>query len=314
MKRFLACALLLGLVACGGSSSNPTPSPDPDPTKTVNDLVLTSTQLSVPLSTFDIGNYPVLSVLVGNNIYFGNWSNTAKPQFFTRYNLASNTFSTALAVSSNVCGCGYSSKPVSDGVNVFYIANDATKYTASSNVWTKLNYPDTARDNAGEAGTVYYNGNIYFVGGRTPSSVFKYYSIVQDNWFTAPNYLYATTSSEMVTYKDKIFVLGGQGATSKMAYFSTTGNTWTAVKDIPVAVSGSYANTRSAVLGDYLYLLQGSSIYIYDPAKNVWATNPVVLSDIPESANLFSDGQNLYMSGKTASNVPTVYKIVVSLK
>ncbi|RRB07835.1 hypothetical protein [Larkinella rosea] len=284
------------------------------PEKTANDVVLTAKQLSMPLSTFDIGAYPVQSVLVGNSIYFGNYSNTAKTQFFVRYDLGSNTFSSSLAKSANVCGCGYSSKLVSDGTNIFFIANDATKYTVSSNTWQTLTYPTTAKDNNGEAGVTYYNGNIYFVGGRTPSTLFKYYSVSQDKWFTVPNYLFATTSSELVVYKDKIYALGGQGAKQKMAYFSTTGNTWTALKDLPFEVASSYQNVYSAVLGDYLFVLQNQSVYVYDLLKDTWATEPIKLENVPGYGNLFSNGQKLYISGKNSSNTPAITELTMSMK
>lgn len=305
---------LLFLIFAAGCKKNDDTSAVP--AKTVNDIVLTPRQLSVPLSTYDAGPYPIQSVLVGNGIYFGNWSNTAKAQFFVRYDLSSNSFSSALAKSSNVCGCGYSSHLVSDGTNIFYIANDATKYTASTNAWTNLTYPATAKDNAGEAGVVYYNGNIYFVGGRTPSTLFKYYSISQDKWFTAPNYLYSTTSSEMAVYKDRIYVLGGQGAKQKMAYFSSTSNTWTSLKDVPVEVSSNYGNVFSAVLGDYLYLLQNQSVYVYDFSADSWATSPIKLDAavVPSSANLFSNGLKLYLTGKNVSNIPVVTELAVSTK
>lgn len=309
MKPFLACLFIVFVAGCKKSDDSTT-----SPRKTVNDIVLTPNQLSVPISTYDAGAYPIQSVLVGNGIYFGNWSNTAKAQFFVRYDLTANSFSSALAKSANVCGCGYSSHLVSDGTNIFYIANDATKYTASANSWTTLTYPATARDNAGEAGVVYYNGNLYFVGGRTPSTLFKYYSISQDKWFTSPNYLYSTTSSEMAVYKDRIYVLGGQGARQKMAYFSSSSNTWTAVNDVPVEVSSTYGNVFSAVLGDNLYLLQGQSVYAYDLINDTWATNPITLSGLPSYGNLFSNGQKLYVSGKNTSNIPVVTELVVSTK
>ncbi|GHF54422.1 hypothetical protein HNQ07_003599 [Deinococcus metalli] len=310
MKNLLTGALLLGLTACGSSS----PTPTPTPTKTVNDIVLTPTQLSLPLTTFDAGTYPLMSVLVGASIYFGNGSNSGTTQFLTRYDLSSNTFSSPLAVSTNVCFCGYSSKLVSDGVNIFYIANDATKYTASSNTWTTINYPTTARDNAGEAGVTYYNGNIYYLGGRTPSNLFKYYSIAQNSWFTAPNYLYATNRSQMAVYKDRIYVLGGTNAAKKMASFSTSTNTWTPLADTPFTVNASYDSIYTAVLGDDLYILQGETVYIYDLVKDVWATAPAKLSNLPSAANLFSDGQNLYIAGQNASRIPAVVKVVVSVK
>ena len=202
MRTFLFCLGLVALVSCKKSNDVTAV-----PGNAVDNITLEVKSLNVPISSFDIGNYGVQSVMVGNNIYFANYSNTAKTQFFVRYSVTSNTFSSALAKSSNVCGCGYMSRLVTDGTNVYYIANDATKYVASSNTWQSLTYPTTAKDNAGEAGAAYYNGNIYFVGGRTPTTLFKYYSISQDKWFTVPNFLYPTSRSELVIYKDKIFVL-----------------------------------------------------------------------------------------------------------
>ena len=312
MKKLVSmtvCALLpaLLLAACGGGNTTP----PPPAAKTVDDITITAKQLSVPVTTYDIGNYSFQSVLVGNSIYFANYSNTAKSQFFARYDLTSNTFSSPLAVSTNVCACGYESKLVSDGTNVFYIANDATKYTASSNAWTATSYPATAKDNAGEAGVAYANGNIYFVGGRTPSTLFKYYNIASNSWYTGPNYLYATNRSEVAVYKDKIYVLGGAGAEKKMASFSTTANTWTPLTDLPFTAQTSYENVFSAVLGDDLYLLQGQSVYIYDLVNNVWAKNPIVLSTVSSgnSNTLFSNGIKLYIAGKNSSNIPQVYEL-----
>ncbi|GAB3314573.1 hypothetical protein GCM10027299_02830 [Larkinella ripae] len=309
MKPFFFCLLLILVGSC---KSNDKGSAEPE--KTVDDVLLTAKQLSMPLSTYDVGGYPLQSVLVGNAIYFGNYSNTAKPQFFVRYDLGTNAFSSALAKSTNVCGCGYSSKLVSDGTNIFFIANDATKYTASSNTWQNITYPTTAKDNAGEAGVTYYNGNIYFLGGRTPSTLFKYYSISQDKWFTVPNYLFATTSSELVAYKEKIYALGGQGAKQKMATFSTVTNTWTALKDLPFEVASSYQNVFSAVLGDYLYLLQNQSVYVYDLNKDTWAAAPIKLENVPSYGNLFSNGQKLYISGKNNSNIPAITELTMSMK
>ncbi|MGY2892837.1 hypothetical protein [Deinococcus sp. UYEF24] len=311
MKQGMSMAILVSvsgmlLASCGGGSTTP-----PVATKTVDDITVAVKQLSVPVTTYDIGNYSYQSLLVGNSLYFANYSNTAKPQFFVRYDLTSNTFSSALAKSSNVCGCGYTSKLVSDGSNIFYIANDATKYTASANAWTPITYPATAKDNAGEAGVTYYNGNIYFVGGRTASTLFKYYNVSQNQWYTAPNYLYPTSQSEMASYKDKIYVIGGSGTESKLSVFSTASNTWTALKDVPFKTSTSYETVRSAVLGDDLYLLQGQSLYIYDLVNDVWAKNPVALTGVSsDSSNgLFSNGLKLYIASKNSSNIPQVYEL-----
>lgn len=308
MKTLLVCIALFGLVSCKKSSE------DVVSEKTPDDVVLEVKSLNVPISAFDIGNYGFQSVMVGNNIYYASYSNTAKPQFFVRYNVSSNTFSSALAKSSNVCACGYMSRLVTDGTNIYYIANDATKYVASSNTWQALTYPSTAKDNAGEAGAAYYNGNIYFIGGRTPTTLFKYYSISQDKWFTVPNYLYPTNRSEVVVYKDKLYVIGGEGVKRKVSVFSTITNTWTALKDTAFDINTSYEGTYAAVLNDYIFLLQGKSIYVYDIGKDVWRTTPIAVNDAPSYSNLFSNGQKLYIAGKNASNIPVAYELTMSMK
>lgn len=310
MKAFVLCLTLVVMISCKKSGDEPAVVTE----KTPNDVVLTVKSLNVPLSSYDIGNYSFQSIMVGNSIYYASYSNTAKPQFFVRYDVSNNTFSSALAKSSNVCGCGYSSRLVTDGTNVYYIANDATKYVASSNTWQALSYPATAKDNNGEAGTAYYNGNIYFVGGRTPTTLFKYYNISQDKWFTVPNYLYPTNRSQVVAYKDKLYVLGGEGAKRKVSVFSTSTNTWTPLKDTAFDVNTSYESTYATVLGDYIFLLQGKSIYVYDIAKDVWSTTPIEVNDAPSYSNLFSNGQKLYIAGKNTSNIPVAYELTMSFK
>ncbi len=308
MKNLLLCVTLLWLIGCAKDEDAGSP-----PEKTVNDVVLTAKPFNVPVTGFDIGPYSFHSVMVGNAIYFASNSNTAKPQFFTRYDINSNAFSAALAKSPNVCGCGYSSRLVTDGTNVFYIANDATRYVASSNTWQTLSFPTTAKDNHGEAGAAYFNGNIYFVGGRTASTLFKYYSIGQDKWFTVPNYLYPANSSEMAVYKDRLYAIGGQGIQQKVSYFSTTANSWTALKDVPFPVNTSSTGTYSAVLNEYLFLLQGKQIYVYDLTKDTWSA-AIPLPDAPNNANLFTNGQKLFLAGKNAANIPVVTELTMSFK
>ncbi|OIN55982.1 hypothetical protein [Arsenicibacter rosenii] len=310
MKAIVLCVLAVIIFSCkkSGDEAGVTAAKKPD------DVVLTLKSLNVPISTFDIGNYSFQSVMVGNDIYYASYSNTAKTQFLVRYNVNSNSFSSALAKSANVCACGYMNRLLSDGTNVYYIANDATKYVASSNTWQTLTYPSTAKDNAGEAGSVYYNGNLYFVGGRTASTMFKYYNISQDKWFTVPNYLYPTSRSELAVYKDRIYVLGGDGAKRKFAWFSVGSNSWTALPDTPFDVSASYEGVYSAVLNNYLFLLQSKNVYVYDLVNDVWAAAPITLSEAPAYANLFSNGQKLYLSGKNSANIPVAYELTMSFK
>lgn len=312
MKYILVCVTLITLFGCKKDDAG---TPTPTPSKTVDDVTLTARSLNVPLSAYDIGPYPVQSVMVGNSVYYGNWSNTAKPQFFVRYDVAGNAFSSPLAKSANVCGCGYSSRLVSDGTNIFYIANDATKYTASSNTWQTLaSYSATAKDNNGEAGVGYYGGNIYFVGGRTASTLFKYYSISQDKWFTLPNYLYPTNRSQVLAHKDQLYVLGGAGANRKVSVFSTSANTWTVLKDAPFDINTSYDSVYAATLNDHIFLIQGQSIYVYDIAKDTWGATPIELTSAPAYGNLFANGQKLYLVGKNTSNIPIAYELTMSYK
>uniref|UniRef100_UPI002869D7FC hypothetical protein n=1 Tax=Deinococcus sp. TaxID=47478 RepID=UPI002869D7FC len=91
-------------------------------------------------------------------------------------------------------------------------------------------------------------------------------------------------------------------------------STWVPLQDTPFTVSSSYDSSYTAVLGDDLYILQNDSIYIYDLVKDVWATTPAKITGLPAYANLFSDGQNLYIAGKNTSNIPAVFKVAVSLK
>lgn len=302
MKKLgIVCGLLaLTLVAC----------PKTDvPSSKVDQVSMTTVQLGLPATSYISGTYGLDSVMVGNNIYFANRSNSGRTQFFVRYSPSSNTFSGPLAVSTEFCGCGYSNKLVSDGTNIFYIGNKAVKYEVSSDTWKGLTYPFSVQ--TGEPGTVYHEGNIYLLGNRGESTVFKHYNIASDSWITDPNYLYATDSSEMAVYKDRIYAFGGIGIPTKVSYYSLTTKTWVALKDAPSNIISGWNYVRTATLGDYIYHLQGDGkIMVYDPNFDTWSSKPLEITGNPTSSlNLHTNGLKLYVTTDSPMGYPQVFEI-----
>ena len=81
--KTLAYLLFIALVFGCKKSDDSAMTPDSG----VNTIVLTPKQLSLPIGTYDAGTYGLVSVLVGNNIYLGSYSNSGKPQFLVRYSI-----------------------------------------------------------------------------------------------------------------------------------------------------------------------------------------------------------------------------------
>jgi len=278
---------------------------------TVDSIQVQIQKVTTPVAPKNPGNYSVWFELSGNKIYYANPSNTALPQFMLEYNIPSNSFSDK-TIDGNVCACGYSSKLISDGQNLFYIANDATKYTASANSWSALNYPPTAKDNNGEAGAVYYDNKIYFLGGRTPTTKFKYYDIGNDSWFNVSDYLYSTSAPQLTVVDNKIFALGGEGITTKFSYF-TPGGSWTALPDLDFEVPWNYSTHMvTSFQNRYILVLTPGAIQVYDALNKKWKAEPVSLTVNDSNLNIFSDNINVYIVGKTSSNDFSLNKLTLS--
>jgi hypothetical protein len=252
--------------------------------------------------------------LVGDNIFYSCASNlgTGNPQFMLRYNLSANSFST-VTPDKEICACGYTNKMVTDGTNIFYIANDAVKYTVSGNAWSKLSYPSTAKDNNGETGQVYYNNKIYVLGGRNASTRFKYYDIAANTWYNAADYGTSVSTSQMAVVNNKIYALGYNDANKKsFSSYDAAANSWNKLTDLPFDISSSYKDHFvSSYQNRFLLVLQGKKLYIYDAVKAAWKTAAldIPIADISTAANLFSSGTKIYVAGVSGARDFVLYTI-----
>lgn len=316
MKKYfqqatLAIPLLLFFSACKKDAKNETTPPPPVAVNTIDSVKLQMQKVTTPVAPKSPGNYSVWFTMAGNKIYYANPSNTALTQFMLAYDLSSNTFSDR-KTDPNVCACGYSSQITSDGQNLFYIANDATKYNSSTDTWSAISYPSTAKDNNGEAGVLYYNSKVYFLGGRTASTKFKYYDITSNNWYNVADYLYSTTSSQLVAADNKIFALGGESTKTKFSYFTAEGD-WHALPDLPFQMTEDWGSKLvTSFQNRFILALVSDKIYIYDAAGNKWKADPITVAINDGYLNIFSDNINVYIVGKSSSNDFSLNKITLS--
>ncbi|MDR2206183.1 MAG: Ig-like domain-containing protein [Flavobacteriaceae bacterium] len=281
---------------------------------TVNLITLDIQKVSTPIAPKNPGNYDVWFVMAGSKIYYTNPSNTGIPQFMLAYDVTSNTF-TDRVPNAELVGAGYVSKMVTDGGSLFYIANDAVKYSISGNSWTTLNYPPTAKDNNGETGVVVSSGNVYFLGGRTASTKFKYYDPSANSWFNAPDYPYAVETNDMVSTGGRIYALGGDASRKKFSYFNVTNSAWKTLPDLPFTATNHYNEHSVAYfLTGYIFALASNKIYIYDVNKEVWKDEPINVNIPGVYPNLFAYGSNtLYIASKTdPGNDFQLHKITVN--
>lgn len=302
--------LLIALVGC---------SKDDDDiyiaTKTVNDINLTFNEIDTPPTPEDPGNHSVWFSMVGDKIYYMNPSNTPLSQFALEYNITSNSFSTK-TTDAAICACGYSSKIITDGTDLYHIANEAVKYSPASDSWTDLNYPAEFHDNNGETGVAYLNGKIYFFGGRTPSTTFKYYEIATDSWHTAPDGPYVNTESELIAVNNTLYSLGGRSVDDRKNFSSyNETNGWAELPDLPFDLEGYASEHKTAVYDNrYIFAMTRNDIRIYDTVEGIWKTDPI---EIPSYnlryENIFINGNTLFMAGKTTSNEFTLIEIAIQL-
>jgi hypothetical protein len=312
MKKQLLSVLIFILavffVSCKKESAAKMVTPAP---RTVDSIGLKVQRVTTPAAPISPGPYVVWFAMVGNRIYYANPSNTPNTQFMLEYNIASNTFSYK-TVNTAVCACGYTSKLISDGTNIFYMGNNAVKYTASSNTWSAIGYPATAKDNNGNTGVVYSTGRIFFLGGNIASTKFKYYDIAANSWFNLADDLFATSSSQLVAINDKIYALGGESTKSGFSSYSPAAG-WTTLTNLPFPISSDdYAHLTTTFASRYIIVLSGKKLYIYDTTTDKWSTNPINTGINDYNQNLFSDNINLYIAAKTASNDFALYKIDVN--
>ncbi|HYH13967.1 MAG TPA: hypothetical protein VD794_02025 [Flavisolibacter sp.] len=271
---------------------------------TVDNIQLEVTKLNTPTPLHNAANIYWMAQ-AGNAIYLASPSNSGSTQFFDKYDLSTNTF-TSLNTSPWLCACGYSSKIVSDGTNLFYIPEGrGGKYNTATNTWSTTAYSAEAGNTGGEPGVGVLNGRIYFIGQRDKSKAFKYYDIASNAWGFTTDYLYSTNSSLVVGAANKLYVFGGDDAVRKVSVYDPATQTWTAKRDATFDIGGSWGSHLTALLQDrFVFLLKGNKIYIYDIQTDNWSVTPrtITVNAGLGSQNIFAINGKLYLAGINDAN------------
>lgn len=310
-KNILILSLLLiAFVSCSKDDDDSYIAP-----KSVNDINLTFNEVDTPATPEDSGNLSVWFSMVGDKMYYMNSSNTPLAQFMLEYNITSNSFSTKTPDEA-ICACGFSSKIITDGIDMYHIANDAVKYSPASDSWSALNYPAEFHENNGEAGVAYLNGKIYFFGGRTASTTFKYYDIATDSWHAAPDGPYLNQESELIAINNTLYSLGGRSSADRKNFSSyNETNGWTLLPDLPFDLEG-YASEHLVARYDnrYIFAMTRYDIYVYDTIARVWKADPIEIPPFNlDEENIFIQGSTMYIAGVSDSDEFALIEIDIEL-
>ena len=325
MKKFILPFLVVALIAggCKKDSNSPAPTNIPpvdstDPGDTVNvadvnSLKLTISKINTPIAPHNPGNYTVWFEMHNGAVYVGSPSNTGVvAQYFDKYDIASNTFTT-LPVHEEVCACGFMSSLVSDrGSNIYYISNEAVKYSSDNNTWSEMPFPATAHDNHGETGAIYFDNKIFYIGGRDASNKVKYFDLPTQTWFNAPDFPYSTNRCDGVGIGNKLYVFGGENGKKKFSVYDKGTNSWTSMTDMPFETNFSYSTHYVAAVGKYIFIQQNNSINVYDTQADKWATTPIPNTANVNNVNLLSWNGKLYIAGKNNSNDFQLYQATIN--
>lgn len=299
-KKILILSLLLtALVSCSNDDDNMSNVP-----KSVNDINLSFNEVATPETPEDAGNYSVWFSMIGDKIYYMNPSNTPLTQFMLEYNITNNSFSNKTPDAA-ICACGFGSQLITDGNDIYYIANDAVKYSPSSNSWSPLNYPAEFHDNNGEVGVAYLNGKIYFFGGRTAATTFKYYELATDSWHVAPDGPYLNETSELIAVDNTLYNLGGRDNADRKRFSSyNETNGWISLPDLHFNLEGSSSDHLIAVYDNrYIFAIAGYDLYVYDTFTKEWKMDPISIPSFNlRYENIFIQGSTMYLAGKSTSN------------
>lgn len=294
---------------------------DDQPVKTIEDITGTEVKMNTPLAPKTTLSTHIWSVLIEKNIYYSNNSNGpggSQNQFMMRYNIESNSFE-EVQKDDEICACGYSNKLITNGrginARIYYIANEAKRYSLLSNIWINIDYPFSAQENNGETGMVYHQDRIYVLGGRTPSKRFKYYDTSSNSWFNATDYSQNVGSSQLVSANNKIYALGGNN-NYPFSIFDSSTNLWTNLPNLPFQFLPSVTNHIVANYNDkYLLVLQNTKLYIYDLLNNKWKTTPLDLNlnSANNGKSIFTSDNDIYITGLSNTNGDfALYKITLN--
>lgn len=326
MKKILTAIAILAITAtaCKKDKNTPVPAPatnnnnqpkpaDSPAAKTVNDIKLEITKVNTPVAPHNPGGYSFYTIMLNGALYMGNPSNTGKTQYFDKYDITTNTFTT-VDTTKNLCACGYGSKMVTDGGNnIYYIANDATKFSADDNDWTWFAFPTNAKDNHGESGPIYQDKKIFYIGGRTPSRKVKYIDLQTKTWYNAPDFPYATNMVDGVSVDGKIYAMGGTNGKTKFSMYDPAANAWQVLPDLPFETNFWYDRHYVTAVGQNIYVLLDDKIQVYDTKASKWSVNPVTTAfDFDRSyMSIYSWNGKLYIASKSNSGDFQLYQAVI---
>lgn len=311
MKKIIFVMILATTLGACKKNNTPVPAqedvnnPGEPPVVTpisVDQLKLTIAKVNTPVADHSTGNTYLWFEMMNGSIYFGSPSNTnALKQYFDKYDIAANKF-TALDTTRNLCACGYMSSMVADKAgNIYYFANDATRYSASKDLWEELSFPNTARNNHGESGAVHLNGKIYYIGGREASTTVKYFNTQNATWYYAADYPFRINMCDGIAAGNKLYVLGGNSAKKKFCVYDEPGNTWVTKPDMPFEMDYTYGLHKVATLNNYIFAMGGGKIQVYDIIAEKWSANPIPVPAQLNNLNIFSYNGKLYIVGTNAT-------------
>jgi len=240
----------------------------------------------------------------GSKIYMGNASNSGQyDQWFASFDTEGGQVQ-SLTTNGEICACGYGSFLHSYDGELYYFANDGVKYSPGSDSWSTLYYPYEIK--RGEAPSALLDGDIYYLGGRTETTIGQYYDIDQDSWTNLSDemdyfvhYNYATANA----YDHKLYVIGGDGYNEKQVseYDPLTG-LWSRKSDSPYQ-TGRY----SVAYKGRIYITGGYGMYTYDPSSDTWGEGYVWPEGGLRSEIIVIAGSELYVIGYNYNTIE-IYK------
>jgi len=262
--------------------------------------------IAAQLPAFSLGNWTSVDS-IGSKIYIagGSGSQYSTPfwSFDTAYVPAADAGVGAgftQLTSLPFCdGCGQTSQltasggiiysfgspqEVQDGGSIYFVGDS---YNPATDEWGSPSYPllsDGGIDDLGETGQTAWNGEIYYVGGRTDNAAVNIYTTATNSWRAGPEFPYgASFNFSLVADNNRIYAFGNQNGDGELrpAVLDPTvdGGTWQLLTVQPgIYPAGDARQTSEALLyGSTIYLageVTSSSNYDHDGYVGLLAYNP----------------------------------------
>jgi uncharacterized repeat protein (TIGR01451 family) len=167
-------------------------------------------------------------------------------------------------------------------------------------------------DGARYPAVVYWDGNLYQMGGENPNAVtdtFRY-EIATDSWYTMTGMITPVTRMDGAAIDGSIYVPGGQdpGAdyTRWLQIYDTTTDSWSAGAPLPYPVR----QHEVVALNGLLYVLGGQSngtytnaVLTYDPGTDAWTYAPSMQKARASAASGVIGGK-IYVAGGYNGSFP----------